>query len=563
MTTTPSPSSSSFLRVFSSNSSSSSSSSSFARQCFGQRRRPVSRSSSSSTILSRRNNSDEEEEEEEKDEEAHNHHMYHHDHHHHHHHHHHRLASKNSQQQALRRRRRRTTRTTTATTTTRLRAVGASSAGEGDSSSSSSSMDFYDEIMARNDALVDIMLEKIRRRESKNMSSNGIDREETRGKSKETKVYLVGCGPGDPGLLTLKAYHLIVTADVILYDRLVSPEILEYAASATTNSVSSNDSYDNKNNSSEGKGLMLFVGKRSGFHTRTQDEIHDLILEFANAGATVVRLKGGDPLVFGRGGEECEFLREKGFDVKVIPGITAASGVGSSAGVPLTHRGVATSARLLTGHLMKKEKKKMDAGENVTLSSESPADLKKEEEKEEEGAVDFAVTAADSDTTLIIYMGLGTLPKTKKKLLQEGALDKRTPCLAVENGTTLKERRVFSTIEYIDEAVVDAQLQSPTLLFIGDAVRLSPYFPEALSKENFSSSSMRWELQVGQDEDENRMRHTPDRGGKCRIMSDINDRASREWFSKNFISEKLFSLPSADDERSKERSSSRAVQTSM
>ena len=553
MTTTPSPSSSSsFLRVFSSNSSSSS----FARQCFG-RRRPVSRSFRHATIFSRRNNS--EEEEEEKVEQAHNHHMYRH---------HHRLVSKNSQQQALRIRRR-TTRTTTATTT-RLRSVGASSAGDGESSSSSpspsssssSSMDFYDEIMARNDALVDIMLEKIRRRESKNMNSNGIDREETR-KSKETKVYLVGCGPGDPGLLTLKAYHLIVTADVILYDRLVSPEILEYAASATTNSDSINDSYDNKNNSSEGKGLMLFVGKRSGFHTRTQDEIHDLILEFANAGATVVRLKGGDPLVFGRGGEECEFLREKGFDVKVIPGITAASGVGSSAGVPLTHRGVATSARLLTGHLMKKEKKKMDAGENVTLSSESPADLKKEEEKEEEGAVDFAVTAADSDTTLIIYMGLGTLPKTKKKLLQEGALDKRTPCLAVENGTTLKERRVFSTLEYIDEAVVDAQLQSPTLLFIGDAVRLSPYFPQALSKENFSSSSMRWELQVGQDEDENRMRHTPERGGKCRIMSDINDLTSREWFSKNFIGEKLFSLPSADDERSKERSSSRAVQTSM
>ena len=102
-------------------------------------------------------------------------------------------------------------------------------------------------------------------------------------------------------------------------------------------------------------------------------------------------------------------------------------------------------------------------------------------------------------------MGLGTLPKTKKKLLQDGVLGKRTPCLAVENGTTLKERRVFSTLEFIDVAVVDAQLQSPTLLFIGDAVRLSPYFPEALSKESFSSSSssmMRWELQVGQDEDE-------------------------------------------------------------
>jgi hypothetical protein len=144
-------------------------------------------------------------------------------------------------------------------------------------------------------------------------------------------------------------------------------------------------------------------------------------------------------------------------------------------------------------------------------------------------------------------MGLGTLPKTKKKLLQDGALDKRTPCLAVENGTTLKERRVFSTLEFIDVAVVDAQLQSPTLLFIGDAVRLSPYFPEALSKESFSSSSssmMRWELQVGQDEDEDRMCHTPELGGQCRIMSDINDRASREWFSKNFISDNLFASSS-------------------
>ncbi len=414
-------------------------------------------------------------------------------------------------------------------------------------------VDFYDEIIARNDALVDIMLEKIRRRESNSSNYNGdsLHREES-GKNEETKVYLVGCGPGDPGLLTLKAYHLIVTADVILYDRLVSPEILEYAASARTNN---NDTKNNNENNNEEKGLMLFVGKRSGFHTRTQDEIHDLILEFANAGATVVRLKGGDPLVFGRGGEECEFLREKGFDVKVIPGITAASGVGSRAGVPLTHRGVATSARLLTGHLMKKEKKKMDPGKNLALSSSSKSSFKSkveaealgEEDDEEDGAVDFAVTAADSDTTLIIYMGLGTLPKTKKKLLQDGALDKRTPCLAVENGTTLKERRVFSTLEFIDVAVVDAQLQSPTLLFIGDAVQLSPYFPEALSKENFSSSSssmMRWELQVGQDEDEDRMCHTPELGGQCRIMSDINDRASREWFSKNFISDNLFASSS-------------------
>ena len=357
-------------------------------------------------------------------------------------------------------------------------------------------------------------------------------------------MYLVGCGLR-PWVAYAGGDHLIVTADVILYDRLVSPEILEYAASANDkNNNNNNNNYnvsDSNNDNNEGKGLMLFVGKRSGFHTRTQDEIHDLILEFANAGATVVRLKGGDPLVFGRGGEECEFLREKGFEVHVIPGITAASGVGSSVGVPLTHRGVATSARLLTGHLMKKEKK-VDAEENVALSSSSSSESlsKSKVEKvaaEEEGAVDFAVTAADADTTLIIYMGLGTLPKTKKKLLQDGVLGKRTPCLAVENGTTLKERRVFSTLEYIDEAVVDAQLQSPTLLFIGAAVRLSPYFPEALTKDNLtssssssSSSSMKWELQVGQDEDENRMRHTPELGAVSNRV-DITT-APRNWFSK-------------------------------
>ena len=154
---------------------------------------------------------------------------------------------------------------------------------------------------------------------------------------------------------------------------------------------------------------------------------------------------------------------------------------------------------------MKKEKKKMDPGKNLALSSSSKSSFKSkveaealgEEDDEEDGAVDFAVTAADSDTTLIIYMGLGTLPKTKKKLLQDGALDKRTPCLAVENGTTLKERRVFSTLEFIDVAVVDAQLQSPTLLFIGDAVDGSILSSVVEGKFLSSSSSMmRWNCRL-------------------------------------------------------------------
>ena len=424
----------------------------------------------------------------------------------------------------------RTTRTTTATAKRKKITTIKSN-----SDNNNNDIDFYDEISARNDTLVELMLERIRSKTKTLKMNENEDKKEDKKEEEEERtqeVYLVGCGPGDPGLLTLKAYHLIVTADVVLYDRLVSPEILEYAMEKTD-------------------GLMLFVGKRSGFHTRTQDEIHDLILEFANAGATVVRLKGGDPLVFGRGGEECEFLREKGFSVKVIPGITAASGVGSAAGVPLTHRGVATSARLLTGHLMKNIKNETGQQQRETAQQQQ-----EQEEDCDDGAVDFAVTAADADTTLIIYMGLGTLPKTKKKLLKNGCLKKQTPCLAVENGTTLKERRVFSTLEYIDEAVVDAKLQSPTLLFIGDAVRLSPYFPEELLISSSSSLNddeededddielLKWELQVGKG-DEDRMFFTKKNGGRCRIMKDINDAAAREWFEKNAIREKFLKESSA------------------
>ena len=143
---------------------------------------------------------------------------------------------------------------------------------------------------------------------------------------------LVGVGPGDPGLLTLRAYQLMRRADVVLYDRLVSNEILNLVRA---------------------EARMVYVGKRAGYHTRTQEEIHELLAAFADAGATILRLKGGDPLVFGRGGEEFEFLREHNPNVRVevVPGITAAAGVGSELGIPLTHRGVATSVRLLTGHL--------------------------------------------------------------------------------------------------------------------------------------------------------------------------------------------------------------------
>lgn len=254
-----------------------------------------------------------------------------------------------------------------------------------------------------------------------------------------TTVWLVGTGPGDPGLLTLRAYQLMQSADVVLYDRLVSNEILNLVRREAT---------------------MVYVGKRSGFHTRTQEEIHELLSAFASAGATILRLKGGDPLVFGRGGEELDFLREKNPDVRVevVPGVTAAAGVGSELGIPLTHRGVSTSVRLLTGHLR----------EGATSDP-----------------VDFAVTSADVETTLVVYMGLGTLPRLRERLL-EGGFPGDMPAVAIERGTTKKERRVFSTLEHLPEAATATELVSPTLLIIGKTVTLSPHWPpEAVASDKW------------------------------------------------------------------------------
>ena len=190
-------------------------------------------------------------------------------------------------------------------------------------------------------------------------------------------------------MLTLKAYHLMQTADVVMYDRLVAPAILDLV---------SPDAH------------MLYVGKQSGFHTRTQDEIEQMLLGFAGRGATVVRLKGGDPLVFGRGGEEMETLMARGHEVRIVPGVTAAAGVGSELGIPLTHRGAATSVRLLTGHLREGAAKEAALG----LANEVT------------DPVDFAVTSADRDTTLVVYMGLATLPALAAKLVESA--DSRATC---------------------------------------------------------------------------------------------------------------------------------------
>ena len=253
------------------------------------------------------------------------------------------------------------------------------------------------------------------------------------------RVYLVGTGPGDPGLLTLKAFHLMQTADVVMYDRLVAPAILDLVHESAQ---------------------MVYVGKQSGFHTRTQDEIEAMLLGFAANGATVVRLKGGDPLVFGRGGEEMETLMARGHEVRIVPGVTAAAGVGSELGIPLTHRGAATSVRLLTGHLRETAAREAEEGKGNGVVD----------------PVDFAVTSADVDTTLVVYMGLATLPSLSAKLVASG-FPRDTPAVAVERGTTPGERRVFSTIEHLPDAVVEETLRSPTLIIVGSTVRLSPWWP--------------------------------------------------------------------------------------
>jgi uroporphyrin-III C-methyltransferase len=262
------------------------------------------------------------------------------------------------------------------------------------------------------------------------------EKRENNGGGEERKVgdvYLVGTGPGDPELLTIKALRVIQNADLLLYDRLVSNEVLNLV------------SPDAK---------LLYVGKTAGYHSRTQEEIHELLLSFAEAGATVVRLKGGDPLVFGRGGEEMDFLQQQGVQVRVIPGITAASGIAAELGVPLTQRGVANSVRFLTGHSRKGGSDPLFVGEN----------------------------AADPDSTLVVYMGLSTLPSLVDKLIHHG-LPLNTPAVAIERGTTPQQRIVFSELKDLPNEITSAQLISPTLIIIGKVVALSPLWPYSC-KEN-------------------------------------------------------------------------------
>lgn len=237
------------------------------------------------------------------------------------------------------------------------------------------------------------------------------------------KVYLVGAGPGDPELLTMKAARLLREAEVVVFDRLVSQDILDMVPAGVS---------------------RIYAGKALHRHHMPQEEINALLVTLAASGRTVVRLKGGDPFVFGRGSEEALELAAAGIPFEVVPGITAAQGCGTYAGIPLTHRGLSTGVRYITGHFR--------AGEE---------DLDHDWAK-----------LADPDTTLVFYMGLTNLPRIRAKLLEHGLPDS-TPAAAVQNGSTAGQRQVVGTLADLDGRVRAANLKAPAVLIIGKVVTLA------------------------------------------------------------------------------------------
>jgi len=224
-------------------------------------------------------------------------------------------------------------------------------------------------------------------------------------------VYLVGAGPGDPDLITLKAIKVLKKADVVVYDRLANEEILKYAQGAK----------------------MVYVGKKAGEHYKKQPEINQILVEESLKNDVVVRLKGGDPFVFGRGGEEMFALLEKGINVEFIPGVTSAIGVPTCAGLPVTHRGVATSLTIVTGH-------------------EDPTKANKQVKW------DFK---AD---TIVILMGVGLLEENTREIMKYK--DPKTPVCVIEKGTSPDQRIITGTLENITQN----QINTPALVIVGHVV---------------------------------------------------------------------------------------------
>ena len=237
------------------------------------------------------------------------------------------------------------------------------------------------------------------------------------------KVYLVGAGPGDPKLITLRAVELIKKADVVLYDRLVSKKILSMIPKRTKS---------------------IYVGRAVGDDTTHQNTTNELMVKYAKLQKSVVRLKGGDPIIFGRGGEEAEFLKSFKVKYEIIPGITSGIGSATYAGIPLTHREFASSVVFVTGH----------------------------EDPEKKSEVVKWKKLAKSVDTIVIMMGLSRIEIITQKLI-DGGMDKNMPVAVIQNGTTPKQKMIKGTVSNISNKIKRNKIKPPTNIIIGRVVALS------------------------------------------------------------------------------------------
>lgn len=247
-------------------------------------------------------------------------------------------------------------------------------------------------------------------------------------------VYLVGAGPGDPDLLTVKAHRLLGAVDVVVYDKLVSDRILALVPEPTE---------------------RIFAGKQASNHYMPQERTNQLLVDLARAGKRVMRLKGGDPFVFGRGGEEALHLARNGVPFEVVPGITSSAGCAAYAGIPLTHRDFAHGVRFVTGHTQ--------GPDGLSLDWEG---------------------LADKDTTLVIYMGVTNIEEISRRLIA-GGLAPETPAAAINEGTRAEQRVLTTTLAKIPGAIATGDLSGPTLIVIGGVVSLASelaWFEAALAR---------------------------------------------------------------------------------
>ena len=248
------------------------------------------------------------------------------------------------------------------------------------------------------------------------------------------KVYLVGAGPGDPGLMTVRGMELLRTAQVLVYDQLVSPALLEQVCSTA---------------------IRIYVGKKAGCHCIAQEEINEVLIGRARLGHEVVRLKGGDPFVFGRGGEEAEALADAGIPFEIVPGVSSAMAAPAYAGIPLTHRKFASSFAVVTGH----------------------------EARKAQCSVDWSKLATAVDT-LVILMGLRNLPAIVAKLIAYGR-SPETPVALIRWGTTNEQETVTGTLTDIAEK--SRSLKAPVLIVVGEVVHLRhrlDWFPHGAESPN-------------------------------------------------------------------------------